>query len=131
MVNRLAISSTLPRRELLSLVHLSVINAPVFGGFLDLKLPGANLDDRALDVIMVEHLPIRRLLRSALYPIFHVRRRIRGFRTLQVSRLRVRTREPMDVTLDGEIAGQLPGIFEIVPGGLRVVAPVSFKDQHR
>ena len=119
------------RTELLSLVHLSVINAPVFGGFLDLKLPGANLDDRALDVIMVEHLPIRRLLRSALYPIFRVRRRIRGFRTLQVSRLRVRTREPMDVTLDGEIAGTIPGTFEIVPGGLRVVAPVSFKDKHR
>jgi YegS/Rv2252/BmrU family lipid kinase len=119
------------RTELLSLVHLSVINAPVFGGFLDLKLPGANPDDRALDVIMVEHLPIRRLLRSALYPIFRVRRRIRGFRTLQVSRLRVRTREPMDVTLDGEIAGKIPGTFEIVPGGLRVVAPVSFKDKHR
>jgi YegS/Rv2252/BmrU family lipid kinase len=119
------------RTESLSLVHLSVINAPVFGGFLDLKLPGTNPDNRALDVIMIEHLPIRRLLRSALYPILHVRRRIRGFRTLQVSRLLVRTREPMDVTLDGEIAGKIPGTFEIVPGGLRVVAPVSFKDKHR
>jgi len=119
------------RTEGLSLVHLSVINAPVFGGFLDLKLPGANPDDRALDVIMIEHLPIRRLFRSALYPIFRVHRRIRGFRTLQVSRLRVQTRQPMDVTLDGEIAGKLPGTFEIVPGGLRVVAPVSFKDKHR
>src|SRR5713101_649014 len=83
------------RTEGLTLVHLSVINAPVFGGFLDLKLPGANPDDRALDVIMIEHLPMRRLLRSALYPIFRVHRRIRGFRTLQVARLRVQTREPM------------------------------------
>ena len=119
------------RTEGLSLVHLSVINAPVFGGFLDLKLPGANPDDRALDVIMIEHLPMRRLLRSALYPIFRVHRRIRGFRTLQVARLRVQTREPMDVTLDGEIVGKLPGTFEIVPSGLRVVAPVSFRDKHR
>ena len=117
--------------ERLSLVHLSVINAPIFGGFLDLKLPGAGPDDRTLDVIMIEHLPIRRLLRSALYPILRVHRPIRGFRTLQVSRLRVRTHEAMDVTLDGEIAGKLPGTFEIVPAGLRVITSPSFKEKHR
>ena len=119
------------RTEQLSLVHMSVINAPIFGGFLDLKLPGAGADDRTLDVVMIEHLPIRRLLRSALYPILRVHRPIRGFRTLQVSQLRVRTPEPMDVTLDGEIAGKLPGNFEVVPAGLRVITSPSFKDQHR
>ena len=119
------------RTERLSLVHLSVINAPIFGGFLDLKLPGANPDDRTLDVIMIEHLPIRRMLRSALYPILHVHRSIRGFRTLQVSRLRVQTQQPMDVTLDGEIAGKIPGTFEIVPAGLRVITPASSKGKHR
>jgi YegS/Rv2252/BmrU family lipid kinase len=117
--------------ERLSLVHLSVINAPIFGGFLDLKLPGVGPDDRTLDVIMIEHLPIRRLLRSALYPILRVHRPIRGFRTLQVSRLRVRTHEAMDVTLDGEIAGTLPGTFEIVPAGLRVITSPTFKERHR
>jgi YegS/Rv2252/BmrU family lipid kinase len=119
------------RSERMSLVHLSVINAPIFGGFLDLKIPGADPDDRTLDVVMIEHLPIRRLLRSALYPIVGLHRPIRGFRTLQVSRLRVQTREPMDVTLDGEIAGNIPGTFEIVPAGLRVIAPPSVKDRHR
>jgi len=119
------------RTERVSLVHLSVINAPVFGGFLDLKLPGASLDDRTLDVIMIEHLSIRRLLRSALYPILRVHRPIRGIRTLQVSRLRVQTREAMDVTLDGEIAGKLPGTFEIVPAGLRVITSAKFRDKHR
>ena len=119
------------RTEQLSLVHISVINAPIFGGFLDLKLPGAGPNDRTLDVIMIEHLPIRRLLRSALYPILRVHRPIRGFRTLQVSQLRVQTPQPMDVTLDGEIAGTLPGNFEVVPAGLRVITSPSFKDQHR
>jgi undecaprenyl-diphosphatase len=119
------------RTEQLSLVHMSVINAPIFGGFLDLKLPGAGPDDRTLDVIMIEHLPIRRLLRSALYPLLRVHRPIRGFRTLQVSRLRVRTPEPMDVTLDGEIAGKIPGNFEVVPAGLRVITSPNFKDKHR
>ena len=119
------------RTEQLSLVHISVINAPIFGGFLDLKLPGAGANDRTLDVIMIEHLPIRRLLRSALYPILRVHRPIRGFRTLQVSRLRVRTAEPMDVTLDGEIAGKIPANFEVVPAGLRVITSPSFKEKHR
>ena len=120
------------RMEPMRLVHLSVINAPVFGGFLDLKLPGADPDNHALDVVMIEHLPIRRLLRTALYPILRIHRPIRGFRTLQVSRLRIRTPQPMDVTLDGEIAGKIPGTFEIVPAGLRVIAPPrSYRDNHR
>jgi diacylglycerol kinase family enzyme len=29
----------------------------------------------------------------------------------------------MDVTLDGEIRGKVPGTFEVVPGALRVIAP--------
>jgi YegS/Rv2252/BmrU family lipid kinase len=116
------------KREQLNLVHLSVINAPVFGGFLDLKIPGSNPDDRTLDVIMIEHLPIRRLLRSALYPTIGIHRRIRGFRTLQVSRLRVAPKRQMDVTLDGEVQGRIPGIFDVLPGGLRVITPPSFKD---
>jgi YegS/Rv2252/BmrU family lipid kinase len=123
--------ASLEKTERLSLVHLSVINAPIFGGFLGLKLPGTGPDDQTLDVIMIEHLPIRRLLRSALYPILRVRRPIRGIRTLQVSRLRVQTQEAMDVTLDGEIAGKLPGTFEIVPAGLAVLTSASFKEKHR
>ena len=119
------------RSHQLSLVHLAVVNAPIFGGFLDLKLPGADPDDRTLDVIMIEHLPFRRWLRSALYPILGVHRPIRGIKTIQVSRLRVHTEVPMDLTLDGEIDGKIPATFEIVPARLRVLTPGSFKESHR
>jgi YegS/Rv2252/BmrU family lipid kinase len=114
--------------EPLELVHLAVINAPVFGGFLDLKIPGAAPDDGALHVIMVEHLPMRRLLRSAFYPALGVHRKIRGFRTLQVSRLTVQPTDPMDVTLDGEICGPISGTFDVVRGGLQVITPASYKE---
>jgi len=117
--------------ERLELVHLAVINAPVFGGFLDLKVPGMAPNDGALHVIMVEHLPMRRLLRSAFYPALGVHRRIRGFRTMQVSRLTVSPTDPMDVTLDGEIAGGVSGTFDVVRGGLQVITPASFKDDRR
>ena len=118
-------------REQLQLVHLAVVNAPVFGGFLDLKIPGAAPDDRSLNVLMVEHLPMRRLIRSALYPAIGLHRRIRGFRILRVSSLTVQTPEPMDVTLDGEVVGRIPGRFDVVPGGLRVITPAGFSDDHQ
>jgi len=117
-------------REHLQLVHLAVINAPVFGGFLDLKIPGAAPDDQSLNVLMVEHLPMRRLIRSALYPAIGLHRRIRGFRILRVSSLTVQTRDPMDVTLDGEIVGKIPGRFEVVPGGLKVITSAGFREDH-
>jgi diacylglycerol kinase family enzyme len=31
----------------------------------------------------------------------------------------------MDVTLDGEVRGRLPGTFEVVPSALRVLAPMA------
>jgi undecaprenyl-diphosphatase len=112
-------------REDLSLVHLSVINAPVFGGFLDLRIPDVAADDRTLHVLMIEHLPLRRLIRSALYPAIGVHRRIRGFRIVPASQVTVRPVRPMDVTLDGEVRGRLPGTFEVVPSALRVLAPMA------
>ena len=114
--------------ESLELVHLAVVNAPVFGGFLDLKIPGSAPDDGTLHIIMVEHLPMRRLLRSAFYPALGLHRKIRGFRTLQVSRLTISPSDPIEVTLDGEIAGPMSGTFDVVRGGLRVITPASYRE---
>ena len=90
-------------REQLQLVHLAVINAPVFGGFLDLKIPGAAPDDRSLNVLMVEHLPMRRLIRSALYPAIGMHRRIRerASRASLQGRLRRQGSKSYAVTIRG------------------------------
>jgi diacylglycerol kinase family enzyme len=40
----------------------------------------------------------------------------------------VEVEHPVDVTLDGEIAGKLPGRFELAPEALYVVTPHSFVD---
>src|SRR5207248_122404 len=115
--------------ERLQPVHLSVVNAPVFGGFLDLRLPTPRPDDHTFQVIMIEHLPMRRLIRSALYPAIGLHRRIHGFRVMTVSELAVRTPLPMDVTLDGEVRGKIPGTFQVVPSALSVLAPLG-PDHH-
>ncbi len=40
--------------------------------------------------------------------------------------------ESLEVTLDGEIAGTLPGSFDVAGNALRVITPLSFvdKDDH-
>jgi diacylglycerol kinase family enzyme len=80
---------------------------------------------------MVEHLPMRRLIRSALYAAIGLHRKIRGFRILRVSSLTVHPPTSMDVTLDGEIAGKIPGRFDVVPGGLKVITRMGFGNNHR
>jgi len=116
------------RFEQLRLVHLSVINAPIFGGFLGLRISGGNLDDRALDVIAVEHLSVRRLLLAAAQPVLGISRPIPGIRTLRVAHLSVHTATPLDVALDGELIGTVPADFQVAGDALRVVTPQEFHD---
>lgn len=116
------------RVEQLRLVHLSVINAPIFGGFLGMRVSGANLDDRALDIIAVEHLSVRRLLQAAAQPILGISRPIPGIHTLHAAHLTVHTSTPHDVALDGELIGTIPADFQVAGDALRVVTPQEFED---
>jgi YegS/Rv2252/BmrU family lipid kinase len=116
--------------ERLRLIQLSVVNAPVFGGVLGLQMPGVDPNDRTLDVLLVEDLPLRRFLRSVFYPVFGITHKIRGIRALKVRRLTVRPDEPLEIALDGEVCGKIPGTFEVVAEGLKVVTPASFKELH-
>lgn len=88
----------------------------------------ANLDDRTLDVIAVEHLSIRRLLQVAVQPILGITRPIRGVHTFHTAHLAVHTLNPVDVTIDGEIVGKLPADFRVAGDALRVVTPQQFDD---
>jgi YegS/Rv2252/BmrU family lipid kinase len=114
--------------ERLELIHLSVVNAPVFGGFLGLRVRHASVDDRALDVIAVEHLPWHRLVLAALHPVLGIRRRIRGIHTVQAPRVHVHSERELDVALDGEVLGRIPADFEVAGEALRVVTRRDFVD---
>jgi undecaprenyl-diphosphatase len=112
----------------LTLAQLSVINAPTFGGALGMKLGGSSADDRLLDVLAIEAQPVHRIVLAGLILLLHLRREVRGARALHVPRLHVQTDQPLEVALDGEIAGTLPGDFEVVGEGLSVVTPQEFDD---
>jgi undecaprenyl-diphosphatase len=114
------------RVEGLETVHLAIVNAPVFGGFLGLRVRGASLADRVLDVIAVERLPLHRLILAALQPILGTPRPLRGIHTLQVPRVRVHSDRDLEVALDGEIRGRIPADFEVAGAALRVVTRTDF-----
>jgi diacylglycerol kinase family enzyme/membrane-associated phospholipid phosphatase len=115
------------RVDRLELVHLAIINAPVFGGFLGMRIPGSDLRDHALDLIAVERLPMRRVVLAALHPILGLRRSIRGVRVLRLPLVRVHTDRELEVALDGEVLGRIPADFEAAGDALRVVTPREFR----
>ena len=117
------------RAEEVELTHLSVINAPVFGGFLGMRVRNSSVDDRLLDVLAVENHALRRALaRAGLQSILRVGGEVSGIRAYHVRRLDVRTGQRLEVALDGEVRGKLPASFVVVGEGLRVVTPQDFED---
>jgi len=116
------------RRITCCLVHLSVINAPVFGGRFALSIPGSNIDDRRLDVLAIENMPLYRIVLEAVFLLLRKRPNVGGMQLYHVRRLHIHSDRPQQVTLDGELAGRLPGDFNLIGEGLRVIAPPSFND---
>jgi len=111
-----------------SLIHLSVMNAPVFGGFFGLRLPGSDVDDRRLDVLAIEDVPLSRLVVAALLIFLRQPPRVGGVRVYHARRLRVHVDQPLEVSLDGELAGRVPGDFVLAGEALRVVTGPRFVD---
>ncbi|HEY4863879.1 MAG TPA: YegS/Rv2252/BmrU family lipid kinase [Candidatus Dormibacteraeota bacterium] len=112
----------------LELLHLSIINAPVFGGFLGMRLRESSVDDRLLDVLAVENIPLRRAVRAALEAVLQVRRTMSGIHSFHVSRMDVHSDRPLEAALDGEVCGRLPATFAVAGEALNIVTPVEFRD---
>jgi YegS/Rv2252/BmrU family lipid kinase len=113
------------RRLTLCLLHLSVMNAPVFGGRFDLRLSGSTLGDRNLDVLAIEDGPLLRVIVGTIPVLFGRRPRVGGVRLYHLPTLRVHVDHSLDASLDGEIRGTLPSDFSLSPAALRVIAGPS------
>ena len=106
--------------EELALTQLSVTNAPVLGGPLQLSVPASSPDDRLLDMLAIEPVTPGRMLASGTAMLLGARRPVPGIRVWHAPRLYVNTDEELEVTLDGEICGALPGDFEVAGNALRI-----------
>src|SRR2546429_5391909 len=112
--------------EEMELEELAIMNAPVLGGFLGLRVSGVRLDDERLDVLAIGETSVPRLALAGLYALLGIRLPVRGIRALHVGDLHVETEEALEVTLDGEVLGSLPATFEVAADALRMVTPADF-----
>jgi YegS/Rv2252/BmrU family lipid kinase len=108
-----------------SAVHVSVSNAPVFGGVLGMRVPGASMTDGLLDVIVIERLSLARVALAVADTVIGRHRPVHRVHTLRARTLRVSAPGRQEVAVDGEVVGALPAEFTALPGGLPVVLPID------
>ncbi len=129
-------------------LQVAVINAPIFGGQWELAIPGGNLTDRLLDIVVIEELELGRLQRILAhllgpketgditssneqeqlftsYPSHPADLAgIPGLHLFQAHGVTITTSaDPRDATLDGEVRGQTPMYVHVAEKRLRVMAP--------
>lgn len=108
-----------------NVVHLSVSNAPVFGGVLGMRVRGASMTDGLLDVIVIERLSVARLALAVADTVIGRHEPVHRVHTMRVRSLGVTATSEQDVAVDGEVLGTLPASFQVAPARIRVVAPWS------
>jgi diacylglycerol kinase (ATP) len=126
-------------------LQATVINAPVFGGAWQLSIPGANLQDRLLDIVIIEDIDLEDLRASianffnqqappTAYPVNRqaVPQQLReaeliglpGIHHVRAQGVVIKTNaDPQDVTLDGEVRGRTPIDTHMAEPRLQVLVP--------
>ena len=133
-------------------LQVTVINAPIFGGQWELSLPNVSMNDRLLDIVVIEEIEFGRI-NSALTRLFGAHPQddasnnveasehastlehhpanltnILGLHHLQAKGVLISTNaDPRDVTLDGEVRGQTPMYVHVANERLRVMGPAQEK----
>ncbi|HKT40280.1 MAG TPA: diacylglycerol kinase family protein [Ktedonobacterales bacterium] len=126
-------------------VQVCVVNTPVFGGRMGVRLPDVSLHDRKLDFMVIEAIDAQQLrhavqqLLAALSGAPDHSAGVAGVKQVYeaphlpgVWRFRARgavieTTSAVDVTLDGEIRTHTPVVVRVAPESLRVLVPPQAK----
>jgi len=113
-----------PARHL-TVANLCIANARYFGGGMKIA-PNAKLADGKFDVISIGDLSSARILANAprLYFGAHLSMAEVGHAlAMKIVARAVDKNQRIEIEVDGEIPGQLPATFQILPKGLRVRCP--------
>lgn len=132
-------------------LQLAVINTPLFGGALNLSLPGVDAHDQLLDVFLVEPPNLERGLDTARALMERLRAPWRwlqapaergregrerqsvdvsgemvfpGIRRYQAREVSIQTTPPVELTLDGELRAHTPVRIRVEPAHMLVLLPV-------
>jgi diacylglycerol kinase (ATP) len=126
-------------------LQATVVNAPIFGGKWNLALPNASINDRLLDIVIIEAIELSSLT-TAFKQFFNNKTAsatnekagytqqslldaadltgIPGVYHVQARSITISTNnDPKDVTLDGEIRGQTPIHVQMADTPLKIFVP--------
>lgn len=130
-------------------LQLAVVNLPVFGGTLQLRLPDAAAGNGLLDMVIIEALEppqLRTLVEGLLAAVSKLAERVGGatrepasaaatnsdealgfglpgLRRYTIHSAVIETPKPVEVTLDGEVRAQTPVMVRVAPEPLSVLLP--------
>lgn len=107
-------------------LQVIVLNSPVFGGPLEFEAASLSLQDGSASTVIVERLTRRQLARALPLALQRKILRLPGVEVFSVSKLRLITEPPLQMTVDGETAGWTPMTVEVRHRALRVLAPLEF-----
>jgi diacylglycerol kinase (ATP) len=111
----------------MTVANLCIANARYFGGGMKIA-PNAKLTDGKFDVVSIGDLSAAKILGNAprLYLGAHLSMAEVGHAlAAKVSARPVARNQRVEVEVDGEIPGQLPATFQILPKALRVRCPLK------
>lgn len=106
------------------ILFVAVANGPRYGSGVRIA-PDAQIDDGWLNVVIVGALTLPRLLEGIPIVLTTGNVRFEELRRHRCRRAVLRTSRPTKVHGDGELLGESPAEFEIVPAAIRVMAGVG------
>ena len=125
-------------------LQVTIINAPIFGGQREFAIPGTSIEDRLLDIVVIEEMDLGKLGRIVAHffapkehaetPLANGEKHfthhpaeltgIPGIHHVQARGVTIMTSaDPRDATLDGEVRGQTPMYVHVADERLRVKVP--------
>lgn len=110
---------------------VAVVNAPKYGGPLELEVDAAGLESHRLRLVVVERLDLITVLRAVAVVLARRRGPLPGTVEYSVREARLETRVPMPVTLDGQVKSQTPADISVQAAALRVFVPADFAENTR
>jgi YegS/Rv2252/BmrU family lipid kinase len=103
-------------------LFVAVANATSYGSGVRIA-PDAKMEDGWLNVVLVGEVSWKRLIEAIPILLTSGDLRYEEVHRFRCRRVRLQTERPAKVHGDGELLGESPAEFEIVPGAIRVMAP--------
>lgn len=104
------------------LLQVAVGNGRFYGGGM-VVAPDAGIDDRTLDVYVIELGRRRDLIGTARYLKSGDFVRGRGVHYYGTTSVRIETDPPLEINVDGELVARTPELFSLAENALRVIVP--------